>query len=267
MASMLAGERPDFAGVEDIDAFNAAIVAASQDRSFADVLVELEESRATWLTWLRQVPLEAFFQPRWFQDRDWAFPGCLEVQWQHDAEHAGQIAAWREEQALEGDTGPRAALSMALDAAREELLAAAALIPPDQRTSRCVCGEWTLKDVVGHLADWERVGLVGLRDMAAGCAPQCEHISDIESWNQAHAEARRDEPWEDTWADLQEARNGLVSILGEMSEKALARRYRFPWGPQGTAYQWVRVFVSHDRAHAEGLRAAVGLHAERDDPV
>jgi hypothetical protein len=203
----------------------------------------------------------------WFQDWDWRFPNCLEVQWQHDAEHAKQISAWRKRNISEGSNGPGVVLLAALKAARNELLTAAALVPCEERASRGVCGEWTLKDVVGHLADWERVGVEGLRDMAAGCTPQCEHIADIESWNQAHAAARRDEAWADAWTDLHRVRDGLHSVLGGMSDEALTQVYRFPWGRRGTAYQWVRVFVAHDREHAEGLRAAMGVRAERDEPA
>jgi hypothetical protein len=262
---MLGGKEPDFAAVKEIDAFNAAVVAAWRDRSLGEVVVELEDARTTWLAWLRQVPSNAFFQPRWIKDWDWTFPNCLEVQWQHDAEHARQIAAWQEEASEGTSSGLRAILSAALNAARRELLAAAALVPSKERATRRVCGEWTLKDVIGHVADWERVGVEGLRNMAAGCMPQCEHIANIESWNQSHAEARHDEPWEDAWADLHRVRESLASILAGMNEQALARSYRFPWGPKGTAYRWVRVFVSHDREHAVGLRAAMAVDPKRNE--
>jgi hypothetical protein len=267
MAAMLSGEQPDFGAVEDIETFNAAAVADSRRRSLTEVLLELHDARATWLAWLREAPLEAFLQPRWFQDWDWAFPSCLEVQWQHDREHAEQIAVWREENAVEGSRGPKGALSAALHAAREELLTAAALVAPGERTSLSICGEWTLKDIAGHLADWEQVGIKGLRDMAGGRMPQTEHIADIESWNQAHAAARSDEPWESVWRDLQKVRERLVGILEEMSEVALAQSYRFPWGPQGTAHQWVRVFIAHDREHAEDVRLAMGVDAGRNGPA
>jgi hypothetical protein len=267
MVSMLTGEGPDLEVLEDIDAFNAAVVAVWRHKSLAEVLAELKSARETWLAWLCQVPSEEFFCSRWFQEWDWAFPNCLEVQWRHDAEHARQIAAWRAQHALEDSSGPKTILRAALDAARTELLAAADLVPPEERTSRGVCGEWTLKDVAGHLADWERVGVEGLRDMARGRMPRCEHIADIDSWNEVHAEARRDEPWEDTWADLERVRESLVSVLEETCEEALVSSHHFPWGPQGTAYQWVRVFIAHDREHAEGLRTALGVRAERGKPA
>ncbi len=256
MEGMLAGRPPSDVTV---DAFNAVVVAEWQDRSLTEVVGELRDARASWVTWLESLPEEAFFRSRPFDDWDWAFPNCLEVQWQHDAEHASQIAAWRRAHHFEGGIGPKCVLLAALSAAREELLAVSALVPPEDRTSRLVCGAWTLKDVLGHMADWERVGVEGLRSMARGWSPEVEHIADIDAWNHEHAEARRDQPWEEVWADLQRTREALVEALEGMPQANLARWYRFPWGPQGTAYGWVSVFVDHDREHARGLRDELGV--------
>jgi uncharacterized damage-inducible protein DinB len=149
-------------------------------------------------------------------------------------------------------------LLAALEAAREELLAAAALVPPEERTSRPVCGAWTLKDLLGHIADWEWYGVQGLRQMAAGQPPDPEPIDSIESWNQAHAEARRDQPWEVVWEDLHAARQAFLEVLEGMSQAAMTRSFPFAWGPKGTPYQWMGVFVRHDREHAQDLRRDEG---------
>jgi hypothetical protein len=180
------------------------------------------------------------------------------TQWRarHDAGHAADLAAWREAQELEGTAGPKCVLAAALSAAREELLAAAALVSPEDRASLAVCGDWTLKDLLAHVADWEWVGVDGLRDMAAGRSPQVEHIADIEAWNQAHYGARRDQPWDDVWSDLHAAREQLLEVLEGMGQAELARSFRFPWGPEGTAYDWVSVYLTHDREHARDLSDA-----------
>jgi len=172
----------------------------------------------------------------------------------HDAAHAADLVAWWERRGLERGVGPRQILLVGLAAARDELLAAVALVPPEERASRPVCGEWTLKDVLGHVADWEWVGVEGLRHMAAGRSPQVEHIESIDAWNRAHAEARRGKAWEDVGADLHAARDALLEILNGMSQADLARSFIFPWGSEGAAYQWVCVFLAHDREHAEGLQ-------------
>jgi hypothetical protein len=85
--------------------------------------------------------------------------------------------------------------------------------------------------------------------MAAGRPPEVEHIEDIEAWNQVHAEARRGQPWDAVWADLHAAREALLHVLGGMGQADLSRAFRFPWGPEGTCYQWVGVYLVHDRSH------------------
>jgi hypothetical protein len=92
--------------------------------------------------------------------------------------------------------------------------------------------------------------------MAAGRSPQVEHIADIEAWNQAHYQARRDQPWDGVWADLHAAREALVEVLRGMEQADLARSFHFPWGPEGTAYDWVCVYLTHDREHARDLSDA-----------
>ena len=259
MRRMAAGESPNDVAV---DAFNAVVVNQWRERALSEVVGELENARAAWVGWLRDLPEETFFASRPFDEWDWAFPNCLEVQWQHDAEHAAQIAAWRQAHGFEHQVGPKCVLLAALEAGREGLLTASALIPPRDRTLRLVCGVWTLKDLLGHLADWEQVGVEGLRLMARGRTLSMEHVDDIDAWNREHAEARREQPWSKVWSDLHETRRALVKALEPMVQGDLSRLYQFPWGPEGTAYQWVAAFVEHDREHAQGLREVLGARGD-----
>jgi hypothetical protein len=153
---------------------------------------------------------------------------------------------------------PKAALLAALVAARESLLAAVALVPAGERATRPVCGVWSLKDVLGHIADWEAFGVDGLRHMAAGQEPQVEYIPEINGWNRVHVQARRDQPWEQVWDDFQATRQAFLDLIAGMTWAELERRFPFPWGPEGTPMQWIRVYADHDRAHARGIRAAIG---------
>jgi hypothetical protein len=95
------------------------------------------------------------------------------------------------------------------------------------------------------------MGADGLAQMAAGQAPLVEHVTDIDAWNAAHVEARRGQSWEQVWEDVQTARRRLVETLAGMSQADLETTYRFPWGPEGTSYQWLVVYVDHDRSHAK----------------
>lgn len=262
MASLVRGEVPDLSALDDFDASNAAFVAERRQWSLKEVIAELQAARADWVTWLEGLTEEEFFQPRSFNEYDWCFDGGpLRVQWEHDADHAGEIAAWRKSEGLKQGTGPKAVLSAVLAAAREELLAAAALVPSEARASRSVCGEWTVKDLIGHIADWEWFGAEGLRLMAAGRTPDVEPIDDFDTWNAAHAEARREQSWDTVVSDLHAARRALAGAVEEIGEAALTQSFPFPWGGKGTPYQWICVYVGHDREHAHDLQVAMGLDA------
>ena len=254
MRALAEGRGPDLSASEDYHAANDDFVARWSDRSLAEVVDELQAARADWVAWLAELPEDEFFQRRSYAGEDWSFyGGQIEIMWEHDAQHAGEIAAWSVAGSWDGKTGPKSVLLAVLEATRLELLACAAPVPVSERDTCPVCGVWTLKDVLGHIADWEQFGVCGLRDMAAGKAPQVEFIDDIDAWNQVHASLRRDQPWEEVWADLHTVRNALLETLNDTSEAVLEGSYLFPWGAQGTAYQWLTVFAGHDQEHAKDL--------------
>lgn len=282
MEQMVAGEEPNIVVAKDgdaIDAANAAFVEAWRERtahlSPADAatlaVAELEETLARWSGWLEQLPLQELFRRRRYDaaglgvsdssGHDWSFHSVLlPIMWGHDLEHAAEIDAWRQAEGLGSRAdGPlsepnRAILLAAVHATRRELLSAAALIPREERATRPVCGEWTLHDILGHVADWERLGTQGLRHMAAGQQPEVEHVTDLDAWNESHVANRRDQPWEMVWQDLQDTGRAFVDALEGMDEETVNRPFTTPWGARGTPYQWVLVYIDHDRAHASNLQ-------------
>jgi uncharacterized damage-inducible protein DinB/predicted RNase H-like HicB family nuclease len=255
--TMVAGKDPDFSALEDFDASNERFIAGWRERSLEAVLAEVGAARASYVAWLEALPVEEFFRTRTYAGHDWTFASVpLQVQWQHDVEHTSQIAAWRRAEKPGGRSGPLPVLRAVLDAGREELLAAARLVPPEQRASYPVCGHWTAHDVIGHLADWEWPGAEGLRDMAEGRPPSVEPIRDIDLWNAEHVEVRRGQPWSNVWEDLHAARRAFLAAVDALDPAELGRVHAFPWGGYGTAYDWVSVYIAHDREHAEHLRVA-----------
>jgi hypothetical protein len=108
--------------------------------------------------------------------------------------------------------------------------------------------------VIGHLADWEWIGVEGLRNMVAGGPPGVEDIRDIDLWNAERVEARRAQPWAAVWEDLHAARRAFVAAVDALDPELLGKVHAFPWGGHGTAYNWVSIYIAHDREHAEQLR-------------
>ena len=254
MKAMVAGEEPDWTAVKDVDAANAGFFASWRDRSLVEVLAELQAARGEWVAWLESLPEEQFFRRRTPSGYNWSFSDdVLPIQWKHDAEHAAHITAWRKRARVKKQTGPKGVLLAALAAARQELLAAAAVVPAGRRTTVPVCGEWTLKDVLGHVADWEAFCAEWLRLFGTGKAAQVDHDGGVQAWNERKAAARRDQPWEQVEGDLRATRDGLLEVLDGLSQADLDRPFPTPWDRNGTPYRWVCVFFGHDREHAHGL--------------
>jgi len=252
---MARGEEPDLSAAGDVDAFNALAVAAWRNRPLEEVLAELREARAAWVEQMKGWPEEEFFRRRPLGGGEWDFPGWLEVYRRHEEEHAAALAEWRKTQ-VGVKSGPKALLAASLAAAREELLAAAELVSPEERASRPVCGVWTLQDVLGHIADWEGYLLAGLRDMTAGRPPGVEYVPDEEAWNQAHAQARRNQSWERVWADFQGVHRALLEVLEGMDQAGLERAFPGVWEEETVPYSWFLPVLEHDREHADDLRRA-----------
>ncbi len=257
----VAGRPPDLATVRDLDRYNAASVSAWQGRSLEEVVAEVQQARAEWVAWMEALALPDFFRSRPVGRWDWFPPTWVEVMVEHDREHIHEIAHRREEQGLSpqaGQVGPRCVLRAALTAAHTGLLAALRLFPPEERTGRILWADWTPQDLLGHLLDWEEVTLEGLRRMAAGQDPPTEEAFDLDAWNQAHVEARRGRPWEETWAALEQARHALLEALEAMPEETLGRSFTAPWNEPVRPYDWVRIQIEHEYGHAGDLLGLFG---------
>lgn len=256
MTLALAGREAEIRDV-DVDSRNAALHAERRDWPLSAVLEAFLAARVEVLGVLAQASDEALHHSLWLPWESVGNRGSLRrmAQWRgfHDAEHTGQLAAWRQAQGATHRGGAKRILQAALTAGRTALLSLADLIPPEERAARPIVGAWTLKDALGHVADWEWLSLATARQMAAGKLPAVAYPTDVDAWNQVHVAARRDQPWETIWADLMAARQALTAFLEEASEAALNRPAPDRWGPVDTAYNWVYACLDHDLEHIADL--------------
>jgi uncharacterized damage-inducible protein DinB len=92
-------------------------------------------------------------------------------------------------------------------------------IPEELRTEPGACGEWSVKDLVGHLAYWEGYWAERLETLARGETPPAE--PEGEWWlpiNDAEAEKRRDASYEDVLIELTTNRHRIVTVLESLPD-------------------------------------------------
>lgn len=239
---------------------NAALFAKHKKWTLNLAVALCVEARARFLAALARIQDDALHRKPSIKG---VWPIRVRAIWRHkhDAEHIAEWNKWRKKSKLKTGIGPKSLLLAALDAARDDLLATAALVPADERDARPLVGRWTLKDVVGHVADWEWQCVKGLRDVARGRDPKIdiESESDTNRVNTAMAKARRGQPWDEVWDDLFAARRALLRVLDNMNATTLSRPFVSPWRTDDTAYRWACSWMSHDLEHAAEIRAALGL--------
>jgi len=251
---VLASRQEEIGGV-DLDERNAAVRARRRDWTLSQALDAFSEARRTFLEALSQVSDEQLHRPVEIPWTD-ALPLRTWAVWRarHDAVHAADVRQWRNKNEFKEGVGPKAVLVAALEASREEMGALSALVPEGERSARPVEDEWALRDVAGHLADWE---LFLLECLAAGSMLEIGYGGDVDAWNAAHAAARREQAWAQAWADYRRARQQTVDVVREMNQEALASLLNNPWGRDTSTYRVVEWWLEHEREHAAGIRGTL----------
>ena len=255
LAMALAGRDAEIPGVdvETLAEHNEALRRERRTWSIEQLVNETADARSQVLDLLSRFSDDDFQREL---QLTWGNPTVLawaERRVDHDSAHAADIERWRQAAELQPSVGPKAILLASLNASRAALMAAVDLVPPDQRVTRLVLGEWTLKDVLGHVVDWEWWIADALRYISVGQAPQVESYETIESWNQQHAAARKTESWGAVWSDFRAARDALMAALAGISQDALAVRHPAPDAESRSAYGWAYIALEHDLEHAHGL--------------
>lgn len=266
----LAGERLDeirpLGGDDSLERRNAAMRDQFAGIGFTEAVALLQKERRNLLAALGQVNDEALshrikLRPDWrVMPRSW-----VSVVYRHDAEHAAHLARWR--RAFPANDPSirviqRSLLRPLMGLSQQDFLALAALVPPDDREAALAAGGWSLKQAVGHLSDYERMGVQALKAVAAEREPAYElATNDFEAFNENRASVWAETSWSEAWATYLATRRALLLIAETLPEEALARPFVAPWSAMTTACGYLLDMAQHEREHAAILRRAFNLRA------
>jgi hypothetical protein len=93
----LVGQHPDFSAIQEVDTFNARLVAERREWTLGRILAEMADAHAGLEGFLASMPDEDVFRVGPFQGPYWDnLAGWLQVAWEHEEEHATQIRTWRQ---------------------------------------------------------------------------------------------------------------------------------------------------------------------------
>jgi uncharacterized protein (TIGR03083 family) len=128
-------------------------------------------------------------------------------------------------------------------------------LAPDDWETPGVCGVWSVKGIVAHLASYEAVLVEILDGFVGGNAPTplLDRFRDPgANFNDAEVAARASRSVEETLAELKGAHARVLELIAEVPEDLARRTGTLPWYGEAYALEDLLVYMyyGHKREHA-----------------
>jgi uncharacterized damage-inducible protein DinB len=149
------------------------------------------------------------------------------------------------------------ALVARLTKARDELLRLLRGLPAERLETPAAVGEWSVKDVVGHIASWEDRLLTLAQTVLNGHAGQIEWIKNdeaLQAWNHKQYLRKRAWTWDEIIRDLALMREEVLWNIGWTAPEQLFQQHVLETGSVSPAGM-LEGIVEHDQEHIAQLRA------------
>lgn len=150
-------------------------------------------------------------------------------------------------------TARRQMLAGQLHDSRERLLQSFAGLSNEQMQEPGVCGDWSVRDVLAHIAAWDRATTAAYRDMAASKRPPFLDLDleGIEAFNLQRHQASAQASVDEAANELLAAREEMLELLREVDNKVLFAPAPGDTHADLSIAACVNVTISHDEEHAE----------------
>ena len=135
---------------------------------------------------------------------------------------------------IDQTTTPRQKLYLErLARAKERLLAALAGLDEKALVSEPVVGDWTVKDMLGHIVSWDEEFRREVTLILAGMHPGYElvisGVDDFAGWNQHWIDEKRERSWAQMMVDVAQDFEQAAQLILALSPKDYRQRGVTPW--------------------------------------
>jgi hypothetical protein len=137
--------------------------------------------------------------------------------------------------------------------AQERFELAVAGIEPRALETVPVCGEWPVRVIAWHLADWIDEILAAGQAALDGGQVDGHPITDFDAFNEAHVAKGENASWAESAARLQQAVERATAFASNLDDAQLDLPAVFPWGGEGTAARVLAGIPWHHGVHTEDV--------------
>ncbi len=122
---------------------------------------------------------------------------------------------------------------------------------------------WRIRDIIGHIATWNREVVKSLSAFQAGTEYSIPDL-DEDVFNQQAALVQQELTAQQVFAEWEQARDDLKAVVQEMPSAQYPGDLLYPWGDErGSIAQLVEFIVEHDAEHRDEIVKAI--QASRED--
>ena len=114
--------------------------------------------------------------------------------------------------------------------------------------------EWTVKEVLAHIAGWDDVSAEALRILIAEENPQVTVPQGIDAFNREMAAAWADKKYTQAYEDFSTSREEFIKTIEALPEDMVNAKFTLPWGGIGTLELIVDILSEHELEHAEDIQ-------------
>lgn len=160
------------------------------------------------------------------------------------------------------DSASKAILLVKLDHEWSRLEELLAQLSPAEMEQPGVDHEWSVKDILAHLAAWDRRGMGWIAAAVGGETPAIPEVGktwgDADALNEATYQANRERPVGEALADFRQAHRCLVAQIEALSEEDIRKRIRgHGKGGPAVVATLIKWRYRHLRAHRKPIAAFV----------
>lgn len=128
-------------------------------------------------------------------------------------------------------------------------------VAPQDITSEKVVGEWTIKDMLGHIAMWMGVAIKFIEEYKLDEMPKSLGLKDdaaVEAFNARGWEARHELPLGHVRDEFDAAYRKLIAAVEKLDDTELNAPLRAPWEKGVTLERLIAInSYAHDPEHTE----------------
>jgi hypothetical protein len=162
-------------------------------------------------------------------------------------------------------------LQVRLERARESLLTSIEGVDEGTVTGTTIFGDWTVKDVLGHIVSWGDELRSEIDEILIDPAPHYGYVisseGDYEEWNRSQAAQKASSSLREILAELDRDRAETVDLINRLTPDDLKRRGVVPWSIEGlppppgevtpgtsmSVVALLEIHIQHIEEHAEDI--------------